>query len=182
MAFSAASLVVVVAARNSSIFSTAWANLVLRDSRSVEALEATTYAVVARSSMDFTVALSMALDDTSFATAQAAARRATTSYISNWVLSARSSPMVCALLAPHLESVCFEQGISNYKACKNRKDKDKLPVQGDLSLFLEGWGHRTHDAPTRDPTQGGGSLRPPRPRHPAHPPCKQPRTWSARGQ
>jgi hypothetical protein len=93
---------------------------------------------MAQSSADFIVASRVALDGTSFATTPAAARRVTTSYISSWVFSARSSLMVRTFLAPHSESVCSGQGINNYKACKNNKDKIKLLVRGDLPLLREG--------------------------------------------
>jgi hypothetical protein len=87
MALSAASLVVLATARNYSNFASSWANLTLRDSRYIVALVVAASAVAVRSSVTFTVAPSLALDDASFATALAAAKRATTSCISNWVFS-----------------------------------------------------------------------------------------------
>jgi hypothetical protein len=67
-------------------------------------------------------------NDASFAIALTAAMRATTKYISSWVFSVRSSPMVRAFLTLYPESVCSRQGINNYKACKKGKDKVKLPA------------------------------------------------------
>jgi hypothetical protein len=117
--------------------------------RSVAAAAASVWAAVARSSADYRADSRDIRADASLGITVAAATRATTSCISSWARSARSSRVTRARLRPDAARVCPEQDKNKPHFLEEPESRrNKLFKRKNLPESRGGSTHRTRGVPT----------------------------------